>query len=144
VLAYLDVGARLREPLGQLRGHALLVEVRVLLAPRAHPRLARELRVGRVVGGRREVQRHPHDRRLDHRAGRDRGLEVGAREVLQPRREREIGRRRVLGLQRGQAPDRLRGVEPVALDQALARGERGGQLLAREGPHAAQPRRGRP
>ena len=76
--------------------------------------------------------------------GRERRLEVRAREAVQARREREVGRRRVLALQRRQAPDRLGGVEAPALDQPLAGGERGGQLRAGQRPHRRQPRRGRP
>jgi len=67
------------------------------------------------------VEREAHDRRLDHRAGSDRGLQVLAPEALEARRQGEVRRGRVLGLERRQRPDRLGGREPAALEQALAR-----------------------
>jgi hypothetical protein len=78
------------------------------------------------------VERQPHERRLDDAAGRDRRLEVLAGEALQARGERDVGRGRVLTLQRREAPDRLGGSEPAALDQPLAGRERGGELAAGE------------
>jgi hypothetical protein len=138
-LADLHVRARLAQPRAELRGHLRLVEVRVLLAPGAHADLAHELRVGGVLAGRREVQRHPHQRRLDDGARGERGLEALAGEAVEPRGERDVGRGRMLALERRQAPDRLGRVEPEALDQPLAGGEGGGQLRAGERPHRPEP-----
>jgi hypothetical protein len=78
------------------------------------------------------VERQPHDRRLDDAAGRDRRFEVLAGEALEARGEGDVGRGRVLALQRREAPDRLGGSEAPALDQALARRQRGGELRAGE------------
>ena len=67
-----------------------------------------------------------------------------AGEAVEARGERDVRRRRVLALQRREAPDRLGRVEPPALEQHLAGGERGGQLRAGERPHRREPtRRGR-
>ena len=51
-------------------------------------------------------------------------------------RERDVGSGRVLALERCEQADRLGRVEPAALEQHLARGQRRGQLLAAEDPLA--------
>ena len=138
-LADLLVRARLGEPGAELGDHLRLVEVRVLLAPAAQAHLADQLRVGRVLVRRGEVERQAHERRLDHAAGVERRLEVSAREAVEAGGERDVGRRRVLALQRREAADRLGGGEALPLDQPLAGGERCGQLRAGERPHRPQP-----
>jgi hypothetical protein len=80
------------------------------------------------------VQRHAHERRLHDLAPREGGLQRVAIETVQPRGEREVRRGRVLRLQRREPPDRLGGGEALAREQQLARGERRGELLARERP----------
>jgi hypothetical protein len=130
--ADLRVRAGRLEELRELARDFVLVEVRVGLAPRAHAGLAGELGVGGVVVVVDEVQRQPVDRGLHDLLGGDRVLELCAFEAVQARRERDVGRGRVLGLQRREPPDRLgrRGVP--ALAQALAHGQRGGQLTSRK------------
>jgi len=68
------------------------------------------------------VQRQAHDRGLDYLARVQRRLELGRREAVEPGGQRDVGRRRVLALQRGQPLDRLGRVEPPAFEQQLTCG----------------------
>ena len=132
----LGVGARRAQPRAQLGQHAFLVEVGMAPAPGAQPGLTGELREGREVGRRDQVQRPAHDRRLDDRAPRERTLEVALREAREPGVQRDIRRRRMLGLERAQAPYGVDYPPPPPLDQKLAGGERGRQLGPAQGPRS--------
>ena len=57
-----------------------------------------------------------------------------AREAVEPRGQRDVGRGRVLALQRRQPADRLGGRQLLPLEQQLPRRERGGELGTRERP----------
>jgi len=82
------------------------------------------------------VQRHAHDRGLDDGRGVERLLQLPDLESVEPRRQRHVRGGRVLALERGEQADRLRRVEPAALEQQLPGRERRGQLLAGENPLA--------
>ena len=56
-------------------------------------------------------------------------------EAVEPGRQRDVRRRRVLALQRGEAADRLGGSDALALDQQLPRRERRGELGAAQDAH---------
>ncbi len=136
-LADLAVGPRLAQPLAELGGHALLVQAGMALAPRPHPRLAGELGVGRVVLAGDEVERQAVDGGLHHVARADRRLERFTREALEARGQRDVRRGRVLRLERGEAADRLGGIEALPLEQHLPRGQRRRQPRAGKRLHAA-------
>ncbi len=73
----------------------------------------------RVVVERHGVQRDPHEGRLDHRRVPERGVELAGVERREPGPEREVGRGRLLGLQRHDAPDALGHGQRDALEQQL-------------------------
>jgi len=135
-LADLVVGPRLAQPRAELGHDLLLVEVGIGLAPGPHPRLARQLRVGRIVGRGGQVERQPHDRRLHDRARLEGRVQRVAREAVEPSGQGDVGRGRMLALQRREAADRVGGIDPLALEQHPARGERGSELAAAERLHS--------
>ena len=139
-LADLDVRARRLQERAEVGGDALLVEVRVAVAQRAHAVLPAQLGVGRVVLGVREVQRHPHHRGLQHVPGVDRPLEVGLREAAPGARRARCAARAGAGPAAASAAGSPRRARARALDQELARGQRRRELLAREDPHRPQRR----
>jgi hypothetical protein len=79
------------------------------------------------------VQRQPHDRGLDDVARVERALELADLEAVQPRGERDVGRGRVLALERREAADRLGRPEPAALEQQLPCRDRGRQSFEGKG-----------
>jgi hypothetical protein len=78
------------------------------------------------------VERAAHDRRLHDLAPRECSLEGVAVEALQPRRERDVRRGRMLRLQRGEPGDRLGRGQAGALEQQLTGGQRRRELLPGE------------
>jgi hypothetical protein len=114
--------------LGQEGAQLVLVERR---QPRPQPpqrRLPRDLRERRVLARRGQVQRQSHHRGLDGRARADGVLEGFAGEAVQPRRQRDVRRRRLLPLQRRQPRQRLGRAQARALQQPLPLEQRLRQL----------------
>jgi hypothetical protein len=106
--------------------------------PQRAPRRARSERERPEVGARDEVDRHAHQRRLDHaavlqRAGQGRALEAG-----EPRPQPDVHRRRVLGLDAADRFQRARQRHPRSLEQELAGEQRAVELSPRERLHARQ------
>ena len=65
------------------------------------------------------MERDPEELRLDDRSLLERLGELLLAEVREPRPECDIGRQRVLSLQRAEPLDRLLDAEPAALQQQL-------------------------
>jgi len=113
-------------------GHAALLEPRVEQArgPQAADHRGVE---GRVVVGVDRVERDPDQRRLDDGANREGGIQVDRVEIRDPVPEGDVGRCRLLGLDRDDPADRVRHRQRLPLDEELAAKGRPVQLTGSEG-----------
>ena len=120
---------------------ALAPEAAVVESCRPQRRLHR-LMEGRVVGGGDGMERDPQELGLDDRLVRERGVEVGWIEALDPVPQRDVGRRRFLRLERDDATDRLDDLDRFPAAGAVAgptwRGSATGGELHRGNPSRAR------
>ncbi len=88
----------------------------------------------RIQIARDDVERPPHDAGLDRRAVTESVRELGLAKARATRPERDVGRRRVLRLQRDQTRDHVEQGTAGSREQELPEQERAIQLTARERP----------
>ena len=90
-------------------------------APLLPPCLPDAQRIAPVLASRNDVDRHPHQRRLDHRPVLEGVGQRVATEGRETRPQPDIARRGVLGLEAADLLDRLRDGQRCPLEQQLAR-----------------------
>ena len=131
-------GEAVDELIGPFDAEAGVSEAPVVEAGRSQQRQHRGPERCVVIGGH-GVEREPHQRALHDPAVRERVVELGRIEALGPVPERQVGRRRLLGLEPADPLDGIDDVDRPAVEEELTI-ERGPVELLRRERHTRQSR----